>query len=294
MLNRSWTAGVYRGPRPALFAYLLAAFSMSMTFVCVSQERITARQILPRVDSIAQSYRSGVQLGSITGDAVDTSGRAVLWTYIYFWLDTSRFLNSIEYYFVGQKDSVKFDHTHALGAGPMVLFQPWMDSDSAVLFGQRYLGTAIRKRYPSCSLNASVSQEPAPPFLGEWWIDYHCPDSMRTVVIDATSGALLRQYAVVTSIAGSLAAPEGYLLLQNYPNPFNPATTIRYALPKRARVMLTVFNTLGQKIAVLVDAVEEPGEHSVRFDGSDVASGVYYYRLQALGFSKTMTLVVVR
>ena len=92
---------------------------------------------------------------------------------------------------------------------------------------------------------------------------------------------------------GTRSAIQSYLA-QNYPNPFNPTTTIRYALPQRSHVMLTVFNTLGQQVANLVDAVQEPGEHSVRFDGSGLASGVYYYRLRAGDCVRTMKLAVIR
>ena len=83
-------------------------------------------------------------------------------------------------------------------------------------------------------------------------------------------------------------------LSQNYPNPFNPTTTIRYALPQRSHVRLAVFNTLGQQVGGLVDAVQEPGEHSVRFDGSGLASGVYFYRLRVGEFMKTKRLLLVR
>lgn len=84
------------------------------------------------------------------------------------------------------------------------------------------------------------------------------------------------------------------MLEQNYPNPFNPSTTIRYGLPVRSHVTLTVFSTLGQKVATLVDEMKDEGYHDVRFDGSGLASGVYFYRLSAGENVETKKLLIVR
>lgn len=73
--------------------------------------------------------------------------------------------------------------------------------------------------------------------------------------------------------------PKDFTLLQNYPNPFNPQTKIGYALPKKAKVNLAVYDILGRKIITLVDDYKEPGSYEVVFDASTYASGVYVYRL---------------
>gem|GEM_PF-2790093 len=96
------------------------------------------------------------------------------------------------------------------------------------------------------------------------------------------------------AVRNAKSTPGAFSLDQNYPNPFNPTTTIHYALPQRSHITMTVFNTLGQQVANLADAVDEPGGHSVRFDGSGLASGVYFYRLQAGDYVATKRLILIR
>ncbi len=92
----------------------------------------------------------------------------------------------------------------------------------------------------------------------------------------------------------STGLPAEFSLSQNYPNPFNPTTTIRYALPQRSQVNLTVFNTLGQAVSTLVNGTEEGGVHQVVFTGTNLSSGVYFYRLQAEGFTQIRRLLLIR
>ena len=93
---------------------------------------------------------------------------------------------------------------------------------------------------------------------------------------------------------GEPQVPSQFVLHQNYPNPFNPSTTIRYGLPGRSHVTLAVFNTLGQQITVLQNGEIEAGYHEVKFDGSELSSGVYFYRIHADGFVQMRKLVLLR
>ncbi|MDI6803338.1 MAG: Ig-like domain-containing protein, partial [Bacteroidota bacterium] len=87
---------------------------------------------------------------------------------------------------------------------------------------------------------------------------------------------------IITGMAeGDKQFPREYALYHNYPNPFNPSTSIKYALPQASHVSLGVFNTLGQRVALLVDGKQEAGYHEVNFSASGLTSGVYFYRLQA-------------
>ena len=88
--------------------------------------------------------------------------------------------------------------------------------------------------------------------------------------------------------------PRHFILHQNYPNPFNPATTIRYALPRKAAVRLVVSDLLGREVAVLVEEEQPAGWHSVTFDASQLPSGVYLYRLEAGDFVQARKMVVLK
>jgi hypothetical protein len=103
-----------------------------------------------------------------------------------------------------------------------------------------------------------------------------------------TSGAVYFDDLAVTSVitdAGHAepALPKETVLFQNYPNPFNPTTTIRFGLPQKSHVTLSVFNALGQQVALLVEGDREAGYHDVRLDGGGLASGVYFYRIRIRG-----------
>lgn len=80
-------------------------------------------------------------------------------------------------------------------------------------------------------------------------------------------------------------APKEYSLDQNYPNPFNPSTVVRYSLPADSRVMLRIYNTLGQAVAVLDDGTRSAGNHATTWNSPNAASGFYYYRLDASGLN---------
>jgi len=99
----------------------------------------------------------------------------------------------------------------------------------------------------------------------------------------------------------SFGLPAYSVLFQNYPNPFNPSTKIQFTIVNRQLTIMKVYDMLGREVSTLVNEVKEPGTYTVQFDarqpggeGSNLASGVYFYKLQSGDFVQTRKLLVVR
>ncbi len=88
--------------------------------------------------------------------------------------------------------------------------------------------------------------------------------------------------------------PEAFSLSQNYPNPFNPTTTITYSVPTSGMVKVEVFNRVGQKVTTLVNGYKAAGSYKVDFSSDGLPSGVYFYRLEAGGYSQTMKMILMK
>ncbi|MCB0729343.1 MAG: T9SS type A sorting domain-containing protein, partial [Ignavibacteriae bacterium] len=92
----------------------------------------------------------------------------------------------------------------------------------------------------------------------------------------------------------STEIPDGFSLKQNYPNPFNPVTNIKFSVPKTGIVKLKVYDILGKEVAVLVDKQLNAGSYQADFNGSNFSSGVYFYKLEAEGFTEVKKMMLVK
>jgi len=101
-------------------------------------------------------------------------------------------------------------------------------------------------------------------------------------------------YEQVTGVAADNIAPAQFNLMQNYPNPFNPSTTIKYQVPEAGIVSLKIYDILGSEVKSLVNEEKQPGTYSVIFNAHNLASGVYYYRIQAGSFVDTKKLILLK
>jgi hypothetical protein len=126
------------------------------------------------------------------------------------------------------------------------------------------------------------------------------------VLINSTNYLFLNNYSYINipvigpPATGPMFADEneeipiGYSLKQNYPNPFNPVTTIAYTLAASGKVELKVYDILGREVKTLVNEVQQQGPHTVSFNASNLASGVYFYRIESGYFSAIKKMVLVK
>ena len=99
---------------------------------------------------------------------------------------------------------------------------------------------------------------------------------------------------IVTSAGENENSVNDFILLQNYPNPFNPKTIIKYAVPMFSNVSLKVYDILRNEIAAIINEEKSAGNYEVNFDGTDLSSGVYFYRLQAGTFTDTKKFILMK
>ena len=88
--------------------------------------------------------------------------------------------------------------------------------------------------------------------------------------------------------------PTEFIVYQNYPNPFNPSTSIIFGLPEESKVKLTLFNSLGEEVAILFEGYKNAGYHQMEFEASRLPSGVYFYRLQTGEFVETKKMILLK
>jgi hypothetical protein len=264
----------------------LVALVITLVFLSLqakAQIRMTAGSLKTALDSLAATFATDAKLALVTCSEVDTAGKSSVWRYVYFSFDSLK-----EYQFLAQNYHISFDASRGMRVGIGILDVPWIDSDSALSVAQWKGGYDIRRRFPTCTITATLVRYIAPPSLCYWQIDYVCGDSTRAFQINAASGD------IVTLIRGTdnSTLPIQSWLHQNYPNPFNPSTIIEFTLPSASVVSLKVFNVLGQEVAAILDRPLPLGTHQVRWNAHALAGGTYFYRLIADTHTETKKLVL--
>ncbi|MCX6173532.1 MAG: T9SS type A sorting domain-containing protein [Ignavibacteriales bacterium] len=118
--------------------------------------------------------------------------------------------------------------------------------------------------------------------------------SIQSVSLDADMW-IAAVLSVSTGVEDNInEIPSNYVLYQNYPNPFNPSTKIRYSLPQTTHVKLVLYNVLGVQILTLIDSEQQIGNHEIELNGNNLASGVYFIKMNAGNYSVTKKIMLMK
>lgn len=126
------------------------------------------------------------------------------------------------------------------------------------------------------------------------WNVYPFLPSGNIIASDISTGLYVLKLGLVSSVNNSNLYAENFTLSQNYPNPFNPITTITYFLPGQSFVKIRVTDELGREVKTFVNDIQSRGSYSVEFNGDGLASGIYYYSIEAGKFRQTKKMILVK
>ena len=141
---------------------------------------------------------------------------------------------------------------------------------------------------------------------GNTWTEIYTPDTNKINDIQFTDSlhgwsvgdnGMILKYNSLTSVFGNsqnIAIPNSIELFQNYPNPFNPVTNLEFGISNLEFVSLKVYNSLGKEVAIILNEIKPAGRYEVTFDGSNLGSGVYFYKIEAGGLSAVKSMILVK
>lgn len=202
---------------------------------------------------------------------------------------------------------------------PVAYENTWRDSTTTVIEGFPAFGYTIEENVvdgwgtlitpagerPALRVkNTYMSYSTTPPLLLSTDISYQFVTTdlafFADIEVDEDGTPLYAGYSMAfedmstANESDDLGIPASFKLAQNYPNPFNPATQIAYTLPASSEVRLTVFTVTGQEVETLVDATQAAGSYEVNFDASELASGLYLYRLETGQYTETRLMSLIK
>ena len=118
------------------------------------------------------------------------------------------------------------------------------------------------------------------------------PDGGDWQILDTISRGFSN--STPTGIKDESLSITDYKLNQNYPNPFNPSTTISFSIPVQGNVSLKIYDVLGKEVVTLVDEMKSAGSYQITFDATQLASGMYFYRLDTKNFSEVKKMILIK
>jgi hypothetical protein len=260
----------------------------------------TARENLDTAQAIAASLGSDYHLMVIqsSNDSVGTDGRSRDWSYCYYSAERQRSMNL---YIGSMHTEVDTSNNTIYPPNEQTMPLDFMDSDAIMAIADAHGGSLIRTQHDIQQVRLSGGNlqwyVPQDPSLIFWVAEYswQVSDSVSNtwrVFMDVHTGEVLDIQAVKPIPSGGTV--QEFSLLPNYPNPFNPSTTVPFVLPRDSHVDLGVYDVLGREVRTLVNGNMTAGTHLIRFNASDLTSGIYFCRLHAGTVDLTSKMLLMK
>lgn len=285
-----------------IFTRLLVALILGF-FLTVSSNsqpftKYNAKDYISNATAYAQTnYSPNATLYAITsGLQLDSTGKASFWLYWFFKPNVIDSSYVVTVTIISPLPPVLFGSVVQSLQGAFIrpLGTTFCNSDASITAAENGGGRQFRQSHPGTLITGSVYKLPIAPDTSRAYWTYLYVDTLgsdfRTYFVDGTTCQLVT--IGVKSISSKV--PDKFILSQNYPNPFNPSTKIKFSIPKTGFVTLSVYNSIGREIDKLVSRELKAGVYETDFDGSKYASGVYFYKLDAHGFSETRKMLLIK
>ncbi len=273
-----------------LIKILVIVLFVSLINDANAQFKIKAKDKFTQAQTSANNVSPDAMLYAIISTAaLDTTGKDLSWIY---------------YYYSANLDTGIIVITSIIGVLPgtigptlpgslvRLLTNNFVDSDVALLAAENAGGRLFRQTHPNYNILATIFKVPGLPDTTRpyWTVIYSDSTDNEIFIIDGITGQIVP--IGITNI--STEVPDNFVLYQNYPNPFNPSTKIRFDIPKSSIVKLIVYDMIGREVSVLLNEKIKPGSYEYQWDGSDLTSGVYFYKLQAEGFVQVKKMILIK
>lgn len=269
----------------------LLLFILALSNLSYCQFKIKAKDKFLQAQQKANTMAPDPVLYAITSStSLDTTGKDLSWLYYYYSnsLDTGIIVTTT---FAGALLAVYGPNLP--GVVIRLLTDNFVNSDVAILAAENAGGRQFRYTHSGVTITAMVYKLPlAPDTTRPYWTVIYRDSSNNFLpfIIDGITGSIIsigvRQ---ISSIE-----PAQFSLSQNYPNPFNTTTVIKYALKKKTRVNLSLYDINGKEIFKLVEQVQDIGEYEYKLNVSNLSSGVYFYRLDVDDFTDVKKMLLLK
>lgn len=193
--------------------------------------------------------------------------------------------------FFPQFSGLKFDYDKNLPIGGRVLLSSMSVNDTAFSLTKDYSVTVNTGMLSALIKLGIRMNDVTPTFIPEYKSVFNFISNYEN--LNYVSTGRIRELKV-NSIGNGNAGNTGYKLFDNYPNPFNSTTVIKYTLPRDGRVSIKIYDVTGKVLSVPVNQFHRAGEYSLRFNGNNLSTGIYFYRMESGGFIQTRKFVLIK